>query len=195
LVVIGDVSGKGISAALYMVKVQTMLQMFAKETGEPSVLLERLNDLLYRRLKRNYFLTLALLRLHPDGAIELCRAGHTPMLFYDHAKNHCDWLEPKGLAIGLENSSGFRRRLELSKRILQSGDLLLLFTDGVSETADTRLMEFGESRLAQILSRNAQTSPEQIKSILLKELQVFRNGAELRDDTTFVVIKRSGPNP
>jgi hypothetical protein len=52
-------------------------------------------------------------------------------------------------------------------------------------------MEFGESRLAQILSRHAQTSPEHIKSILLKELQVFRKGAELRDDTTFVVITRS----
>jgi sigma-B regulation protein RsbU (phosphoserine phosphatase) len=191
LVVIGDVSGKGISAALYMVKVQTMLQMFTKECGEPCMLVERLNDQLFRSLKRNYFLTLALLRLHPDGAIELCRAGHTPMLFYDHAKKHCEWLEPKGLAIGLENGAGFRRKLELSKRCLQPGDLLLLFTDGVSETANHALMEFGENRLAQILSRNAHAAPESIKFILLQELNAFRSGAELRDDTTFVIIKRS----
>jgi len=192
LVVIGDVSGKGISAALYMVKVQTLLQIFAKETGEPCVLLDRLNEQLYRNLKRNYFLTLALLRLHPNGDIELCRAGHTPALFYDGEKKYCLWLEPKGLAIGIENGAGFRGKLELSKRLLQPGDLLLLFTDGVSETADHALMEFGENRLAQILSKNSHASSEQIKSALLQELNAFRNGAELRDDTTFVVIKRRG---
>ncbi|MDZ7363768.1 MAG: PP2C family protein-serine/threonine phosphatase [candidate division KSB1 bacterium] len=191
LVAIGDVSGKGISAALYMVKVQTMLRLFARESGEPCELLDRLNHQLYGSLRRNYFLTLALLRLHPGGEIELCRAGHTPALFYDNEKKHCLWLEPQGIAVGLENGDGFRRKLELSKRLLQGGDVLLLFTDGVIETANGQLHEFGENRLAQILSQNSQTPPEQIKSILLQELHSFRNGAELRDDTTFVVIKRS----
>ena len=191
LVAIGDVSGKGISAALYMVKVQTLLQMFARESGEPCVLLERLNEQLYRSLRRNYFLTLALLRLHPDGMTEFCRAGHTPTLFYDSEKKHCEWLEPKGFAIGLENSGRFRNSLEVSHRHLKPGDIMLLFTDGVIETADAGLHEFGESRLAQMLSRNFQASAEVIKSILLFELNAFRNGAELRDDTTFVVIKRS----
>ncbi len=191
LVVIGDVSGKGISAALYMVKVQTMLQMHAKETGEPCALLDRLNEQLYRSFKRNYFLTLALLRLHPDGATEFCRAGHTPTLFYDNEKKHCEWLEPRGLAIGLENTGHFHKSLEVSKRPLKPGDVMLLFTDGVIETADARLHEFGENRLAQILSRNSQAAPEAIKATLLHELTAFRNGAELRDDTTFVIIKRS----
>jgi len=191
LVAIGDVSGKGISAALYMVKVQTMLQMFAKESGEPGLLLDRLNEQLCRSFRRNYFLTLALLRLQPNGESELCRAGHTPALFYDDEKKHCLWLEPKGIAIGLENGAGFRRKLELSKRFLQPGDIMLLFTDGVVETANGQWIEFGENRLAQILSRHAQNSSAQIKTILLQELNAFRKDAELRDDTTFVIIKRS----
>ena len=190
LVVIGDVSGKGISAALYMVKVQTMLQMFAKECGEPCALLDRLNEQFYRSFKRNYFLTLALLRLHPDGTTEFCRAGHMPTLFYDSEKKHCEWMEPKGLAIGLENTGHFRNSLEVSNRLLKSGDIMLLFTDGVIETADAHLHEFGENRLAQILSRNSQAAPEVIKAVLLHELNAFRNGVELRDDTTFVIIKR-----
>ncbi len=191
MIAVGDVSGKGISAALYMVKVQTMLQLFARESGEPCVLLNRLNEQLYRHLRRNYFLTLALLRLHPDGFIEFCRAGHTPTLVYDGEKKHCEWLEPKGLAIGLESNGRFRDSLEVSRRQLKSGDILLLFTDGVIETADARLHEFGESRLAQILSRHAEASAEVIKSVLLFELNAFRNGADLRDDTTFVIIKRN----
>jgi sigma-B regulation protein RsbU (phosphoserine phosphatase) len=191
LVVIGDVSGKGISAALYMVKVQTMLQMFAKESAEPCDLLDRLNGQLYRSLRRNYFLTIALARLFPNGEMALCRAGHTPILLYDGEKKHCVWLEPKGLAIGLANGREFSSRLELFKRALKPGDLLLLFTDGVIETANGQLIEFGESRLAQILARNSQAPPESIKTILVQELASFRSGAELRDDTTFVVIKRS----
>jgi sigma-B regulation protein RsbU (phosphoserine phosphatase) len=188
--VIGDVSGKGISAALYMVKVQTMLQLFAKESADPCGLLVHLNDHLYRQLKRNYFLTLALARLHPNGAMELCRAGHTPALLYDNEKKHCTWIEPKGLAIGLGNGQLFKEKLELVKKNLQTGDFLLLFTDGVSETVNGKLVEFGENRLAQILSKNAQATPDSLKSILLHELTIFRGGAELRDDTTFVVIKR-----
>jgi sigma-B regulation protein RsbU (phosphoserine phosphatase) len=190
LVVIGDVSGKGISAALYMVKVQTMLQMFARESANPCDLLNRLNNQLYRQLKRNYFLTIALARLHPTGEMELCRAGHTPTLLFDSENHHCQWLEPKGIAIGLENGPRFNDNLELLRRLLKPGDTLLLFTDGVVETANSKLIEFGENRLAQFLSKNSRTTPEQIKAILLQELTIFRNGAELRDDTTFVVIKR-----
>jgi len=190
LVVIGDVSGKGISAALYMVKMQTLLQMFAKETGEPCMLLDRLNSQLYRAIKRNYFLTIVLARLYPNGDLELCRAGHNPTLLYNHAKKQCDWLEPHGIAVGLQNGAAFSNTLELSKKSLHAGDVLLLFTDGVVETANGQWLEFGENRLAQILAAHAPAAPESIKQALLHELHGFRNGAELRDDTTFVVIKR-----
>jgi serine phosphatase RsbU (regulator of sigma subunit) len=191
LVVIGDVSGKGISAALYTVKVQTMLQMFARESAEPCDLLDRLNRQLYRNLKRNYFLTLALVRLYPSGEMTHCRAGHTPALLFDGEKKDCVWLEPKGLAIGIKNGQEFSKKLELSKRLLKPGDLLLLFTDGVIETANGKLVEFGENRLAQVFARSSQAPPESIKAMLLQELTLFRAGAELRDDTTFVVIKRN----
>ncbi|MDZ7344487.1 MAG: serine/threonine-protein phosphatase, partial [candidate division KSB1 bacterium] len=190
LIVIGDVSGKGISAALYMVKVQTMLQLFAKDAADLCGLLNRLNDHLYRHLKKNYFLTLALARLYAEGKIELCRAGHTPALLYDKQHMQCLWLQPQGLAIGLGNGQLFNERLEVMKRQLLPGDFLLLFTDGVNETVNSQFVEFGEKRLAQLLFRHAQTTPEHLKSILLHELTVFREGAELRDDTTFVVIKR-----
>ncbi|MDZ7290723.1 MAG: PP2C family protein-serine/threonine phosphatase [candidate division KSB1 bacterium] len=193
LVVIGDVSGKGISAALYMVQVQTMLRLFVKDSAAPRDLLNHLNSQLHRVLRRNYFLTVALARLYPNGEMELCRAGHTPALIYDNAEKFCLWLEPKGIAIGLENGQNFSSKLESAKRLMKSGDLLLLFTDGVVETANGQLMEFGENRLAQILARNYQASPESIKAMLVHELASFRSGAELRDDTTFVVIKRCVP--
>lgn len=73
---------------------------------------------------------------------------------------------------------------------MQAGDIMLLFTDGVSETFNLAQQEFGEERLQRILARHHQEAPEAIKTALLRELAGFRRGAELRDDTTFVIIKR-----
>lgn len=200
LIVIGDVSGKGISAALYMAKVQTLLQTFARQTGDPRALLSLLNEHLLRELKRNYFLTLAIVRLEANGGAQLCRAGHTPVLLFERQRRECFWIKPQGLAIGLaanahespEAQNGmFLEHLEVVERSLQAGDIMLLFTDGVSETFNLAQQEFGEERLQRILARHHQEAPEAIRTALLRELAGFRRGAELRDDTTFVIIKRN----
>ncbi|MGB2867112.1 MAG: PP2C family protein-serine/threonine phosphatase [Bacteroidota bacterium] len=198
LVIIGDVSGNGISAALYMVKVQTMLQLFARETPDVEELLIRLNHHLFGQLKRNYFLTISLLRLYPNGKAELCRAGQPPAVHYERAKRETRWIQPKGAAIGLapsENGSpksekSFDGMLERQKFRLQEGDILLLYSDGLVETVNRGGSEFGSNRLAGLLKAFPKDSAELIKQRLVGELQEFRAGAELMDDTTLVVIKK-----
>ncbi|MDZ7266813.1 MAG: serine/threonine-protein phosphatase [candidate division KSB1 bacterium] len=201
LVIIGDVSGKGIPAALYTAKVQTLLQIFARESQDPRTLLLRVNEHLLRELKRSYFLTLAIVRLLPHGGLQFCRAGHTPALHFDSRRRDCFWLKPDGLAIGLAaerrtaatgepQSSIFRDHLQLVQTALAPGDVLLLYTDGVSETCDPDGREFGDERLRQVLLRHPHVPAETIKDALLHELTQFRRGADMRDDTTFVIIKR-----
>ncbi len=210
LAVIGDVSGKGIAAALYMVKVQTLLQLLARECIDPCELLVRLNSHLYPELRRDHFLTMALLKLFPDGRIQFCRAGHAPALLCDGRKARCFWLEPKGAAIGLVPPNGsvedaaharrvrggqrhlpqFEQMLEVEERLLKPDDLLLLFTDGVVETFNGHRQEFGEDRLKKLLLRHRHDTPAQVKSAILEELASFRAGGELWDDITFVVLKR-----
>jgi len=202
IVVIGDVSGKGISAALYMVKVQTALQILAEETDDARELLLRLNEYLYRQLKRNFFLTVSLMKVYPDGQIQFCRAGHMPALRLDASRHSCAWMHPQGTAIGLappdqnhkgngESHTVFEKALETEELVLDTGDTVILYTDGVIESVNRSDEEFGEARLMQVLIDCEGVRADEVKRRLLKSLEQFRNGEELRDDTTFVVLQRT----
>ncbi|MEX2089247.1 MAG: PP2C family protein-serine/threonine phosphatase [Bacteroidota bacterium] len=209
LAVIGDVSGKGISAALYMVKVQTALQLIAKDSSNPKELLIRLNRHLYGQLKKNYFLTIAVVQLYPDGRFRYCRAGHTPAIFYQPLERHWSRLQPGGAALGLAPSGvqtevmsdyagangangdhHYEAMVDIHEGTMQTGDVLFLYTDGLIEGVDSGQQEFGEQRTGDIIARNAHVSAEGIKTLMIQELSAFRANAELRDDTTFFVIKR-----
>ena len=201
LAVIGDVSGKGISSALYVVKMQTALQLFANETNDPRELLIRLNSHVYGQLKRNYFLSLFLVKLYPDGNVELCRAGHPPALLCRAADNSITWLKPQGIAVGMAPSSNgdvdaeqkstcFSKSLEMQSLQLELGDMLFLFTDGVTESVDTGGKEYGLDRIAELIKQCAGKTTEQMRQHIISELSRHRAGADLRDDTTFVLLKR-----
>ncbi|MGD1044946.1 MAG: PP2C family protein-serine/threonine phosphatase [Bacteroidota bacterium] len=201
LAVIGDVSGKGISSALYVVKMQTALQLFATETNDPRELLLRLNSHVYGQLKRNYFLSLFLVKLCSDGNVELCRAGHPPALLCRAADNSITWLKPKGIAVGMvpsfnggvdseQKSTCFGDSLETQSVTLEQGDVLFLFTDGVIESVDTDGKEYGLDRIAVLIKYCAGKTIEQMRQHIITELSRYRAGADLRDDTTFVLLKR-----
>jgi sigma-B regulation protein RsbU (phosphoserine phosphatase) len=202
LAVIGDVSGKGISSALYVVKMQTALQLFATETNDPRELLIRLNSHVYGQLKRNYFLSLFLVKLLSDGAVELCRAGHPPALLCRASDHSITWLKPNGIAVGMAPSSNggadseqkstcFSDSLETQSLQLEQGDLLFLFTDGVIESVDTDGKEYGLEKIAELVKRCAGETVEQMRQHIITELSRHRAGADLRDDTTFVLLKRT----
>ncbi len=202
LIAIGDVSGKGISSALYVVKIQTALQLFAKETDDLKLLLVKLNSHLYGQLKRNYFLTLFLLKLNNDGKVEYCRAGHPPALHYKASIREISWLQPNGIAIGMapsyngiENNgaiskTSFYDAIELGNTLLDKNDILFLFTDGVSESISKEGKEFSEEKIADIIKLYAEENVNVIQQHLYNMLTKHRSGADLRDDTTFILIKR-----
>jgi len=202
LAVIGDVSGKGISSALYVVKMQTALQLYTAETNDPRELLIRLNSHVYGQLKRNYFLSLLLVKLLPDGKVELCRAGHPPALLCRAADKSITWLKPSGIAVGMATSSNgqegseqkttcFSKSLETQSLQLEQGDVLFLFTDGVIESVDTDGKEYGLERIADLVKYCAGETVEQMRQHIISELTRHRAGADLRDDTTFVLLKRT----
>jgi serine phosphatase RsbU (regulator of sigma subunit) len=201
LAVIGDVSGKGISSALYAVKMQTALQLFATETNDLRELLIRLNSHVYGQLKRNYFFSLFLVKLHSDGNVELCRAGHPPALLCRATDNSISWLKPNGIAVGMapssngdveskQNNTCFSNSLETQSLQLERGDVLFLFTDGVIESVDTGGKEYGLDRIAELIKNCTGETVEQIRQHIIGELSRYRAGTDLRDDTTFVLLKR-----
>ena len=202
LVVIADVSGKGMSAALYAVKVQTALQLLAQEHADVRELLCRLNEHVASHLRRSYFLTIGVARLFPDGTAQYCRAGHMPALLYRSATRTCEVLKPAGTAIGFAGANsgngnghaenGFGESLEVETRKLEPGDSMLLYTDGLVEAADAKKEEFGEQRLKELLAREGWRSTAESRQLISSTLTSFRGPEPLRDDTTFVIVKRNG---
>jgi sigma-B regulation protein RsbU (phosphoserine phosphatase) len=188
-VIIGDVSGKGMSAALHMVQVQSILHNIVKENSSPKEILHSLNANLKRVLKRGSFLTLSIAELNSDGEIVLARAGHMPLIHYDRSKEKCDRITPRGIGIGLSNEQFFANNTEEISIKPEQGDLIVLFTDGVVEAMNSYYAAFGEENLTRLISRHADKSPKEIQEIIIRTIKNFTYDSPVQDDLTLIVMK------
>lgn len=198
MAVVGDVSGKGISSALYAVKAQTALQLFARTAGDPRDLLGRLNGYLYQQMRRGYFLTVGMAHVHPDGRVVCCRAGHPPAMLFRSRERKTQMLESRGVAIGMTHANngvngtkGFEDLADIVEVQLEPGDMLVLYSDGLLETEDRSGRQFGLERLTAILEAFQEESLRSIRDRLVQSMTSFREGTELKDDTTLILLRRS----
>ncbi len=190
LVVVGDVSGKGTSAALYVSKVQGILRSLHEFGLAPRDLFLRVNRLLCADLQKNSFITAAAALFTPhERKVTLVRAGHLPLFFYRISSRAVQRLVPRGLGLGLSDAGIFSRELEERTEPYQPGDVLLLVTDGVTEARDPHGREYGEERLAELLAGTAHLSAEEIRTRLIADLATFGGGEDPHDDQTIVVIR------
>ena len=197
LYVLADVSGKGISAALYTTTVQTALRLFAAETQDPRELVLKLDTYLRGQLRRSYFLTLLVARVAPDGTLTICRAGHPGAIHVDVSESAVLPIRPPGAAIGMttggaDSSAGntLREALQCARTVLEAGDLLIVVSDGLLEAVDQEGREYGEKRLMALAHAFQTDEPAKFRDRLLADLKDFRQGADLRDDVTFLILRR-----
>ncbi|GAB1430260.1 hypothetical protein MASR2M18_10930 [Ignavibacteria bacterium] len=188
LIIIADVSGKGMPAALYMAKFQGMMQVAARQFDSPRNVLAYLNDMLLEVGDKRMFISVAAALLTiSDKTLTICRAGHTmPIL---RRKNSTEFLRPSGLALGLTKGNKFIASLEEITVRLENNDVIAFYTDGVTETHDGNGREFGDENIRIILCNHESDSAIELKATLLDEINRFRNGAEQHDDTTVVIVK------
>jgi len=187
-VVIGDISGKGMAAALHMVQIHTIIHGLKNISNLKSCLTE-LNTRIKSLLPAKQFVTITLTELASDGCVKFCRAGHLPLIYYSPAQNDYREVTPKGIGIGLAKSPEFEKLLEEFTIQTIPGDVLVLYTDGLVETMNDQKREFGESRLKEIVIQNASSSGQEIEAAILKAVARFRGTAPPFDDLTLIVIK------
>ncbi len=188
-IVIGDVSGKGMGAALYMVQVQAILRNLAEQFSTPREVLESLNRNLKTVLRPGAFFTISMAKMNAKEELVLCRAGHTPLLHYRHADATCREIIPAGIGIGLPDGGKFDELLEEVSVDISPGDILLFYTDGVVETMNSRHNPFDDNRLQEVISANADKSAAEIKDGILTALARFRGAILPHDDVTMIVMK------
>jgi sigma-B regulation protein RsbU (phosphoserine phosphatase) len=183
---IGDVSGKGIPAALVMAALQAALRgLLFGGASELPTLLGRLNTLIYESTARNRFATLFLCRYEPASrTLHYSSAGH-PGAILVRASGQTEHLGHPGFALGLVRHADYRSGVA----VLHPGDTLLLFSDGFSEAMNPHREEFGEPRLAQAAAQLRARAPEGILEALFLETDRFVQDAPQHDDMTAVVLQ------
>ncbi len=189
-VIVGDVSGKGTSAALYMSKVQGILRSLHGFRLSPRELFIRANQLLCHDMERKSFVT----SLGADfdataRRLVLARAGHLPLFYYHAQTQRVEKITPKGLGLGLDNHGAFA--IELEEKVIQyaTGDVFLFVTDGITEAQSRNGSEFGEDSLSKILESSFTLSADKIRDQVITAVKQFAGEAIQHDDQTVVVVK------
>lgn len=189
-VVVGDVSGKGTSAALYMSKVQGIIRTLHEFALKPDELLIRTNNQLYGNIEKTSFISAIAAGINSKNkSYSIARAGHHPLYHYSAITKQILRVMPKGLALGIANNDLFSTNIELLQMNYSFQDVIVIITDGVLEAGSDEGDEFGEYRLMKIIKDNAHKSSSMIKHAILDAVNDFAKGSEQFDDITIVVIK------
>lgn len=185
--VVADVSGHNIGAALIMVEARTFIQAIAKNRLSPKEILFALNEFLYEDLSRaEQFITMFYVRYHVGaGRLSFASAGHNPPLLWKATEGSSERLDADGLILGVKRNVAFEEK----QMRLVPGDVLLLYTDGITEASDRAGSFFGEERLCDLLAEHQNLSPQQMVSRTLDEVQAYTGSNSFVDDITIVVMK------
>ncbi|HUI31379.1 MAG TPA: PP2C family protein-serine/threonine phosphatase [Candidatus Acidoferrales bacterium] len=182
---LGDVAGKGLGAALLMSKLQSTLRAIAPDYESLSELGERINTIFCRDSLPNKFATLVYIELAENsGSVRLLNAGHLPPLVL--RGSNLEELSRGAPALGLLKTSKF----EEQKIEMNPGDLLVAYSDGVTEARNERDEFFGDQRLRSIIGKSAGISPDRVGERILENVERFVGEAPRSDDLSMVIIKR-----
>lgn len=185
---VGDASGKGLPAALYISNVQATLHGQAFWSPSVSSCLARVNHLLTQRTRRGFFVTLFYGSLNiEEHTLSYANAGHNRPLLCS-ASGHTSRLEIGDIAVGFKSDSQYRE----STIPINTGDTLLIYSDGATEARNSIGEEFEEERLKKILIRSQHLSAQAICANILSEISVFSGPVHQKDDITLLVVKRTG---
>ncbi|MBI2191418.1 MAG: SpoIIE family protein phosphatase [Planctomycetes bacterium] len=188
--VIGDVSGKGVPAALVTAMSQTVLHLVAASGAPPSEVLSRLNAMLVRETQAGMFVSMFYgIWDKARRTLSYCNAGHEHPLLFARGKGDCQYIECGGIALGaVEDVKPF---LEDREFCMQPGDTLLLYTDGVVEAKNKANSMFGLDRLREDVVRIAHETRNGYLQALVRDIDAFVSGAEQHDDITLLALSLS----
>lgn len=190
-VAIADVSGKGVPASLIMAMCRSVLRSEAAGKTSASEVLRRVNSQLYPDIKEDMFISMAYLIIDSDPQhLTLARAGHDAPLLYRAKTGEVEKLSPKGMALGIDSGEVFNRVCGDFQFGLESGDCVLLYTDGATEALDQEGLEYGLPRLVQGLQASAKHGAARVVRYLAEDVRSFVGNHPQHDDITLIAIAK-----
>jgi serine phosphatase RsbU (regulator of sigma subunit) len=184
--VLADVSGKGMSAALLSSMVLGALSMEFRSRPHPQEVLNRINHLLCEKSLPFQFVTLFLFLLDPDGVGRFISAGHNPAYLFRSATGMTEELIPDAHVLGMFDFASYESRsFHLGK-----GDILVVYSDGLTDAENPQEEMFGEERLRQLILEMAPSGGHAVEQGLLQAIDEFTEGVPQTDDITFVIVEK-----
>jgi serine phosphatase RsbU (regulator of sigma subunit) len=165
--IIADVSGKGTTAAFHMSQMKGIFHSLAQNCIQPDEFMIRANRALVYCLERGSFISASFFLINTeDKKVRYARAGHCPVLYYTAANNKIEYRKDKGVALGMVRNNSYSNFIEANEFAYAPGDIMVLYTDGVTEAKNTKGDEFGYDRLAEIVLEVCALQPRQIQEHL-----------------------------
>ena len=187
-VIIGDVSGKGLGASLYMTKLQTMVKFSCTADKSPREILIEINKRMYGEIERNTFVTMSVAYFDLDeNTVKFCRAGHMPVLTATNGT--VESYRTQGIGVGLEKGEIFDSTLVEEELKLTQGQIFAFFTDGITEAMNEKQEFFGEENLSSLIKNKSSHRSTELMDEIWQSVNAFRGSAEVNDDMTMVIVK------
>ncbi len=193
VIVIADVSGKGIPAALVMTMLRSTFRAEARYESSAKKLLCAVNDMMSEDLDEKSFVTALCLIVSKDGrSMTYARAGHPPLIIRHGNKAELETSTPKGIALGMVDSETFTRIIEEEHIDLSVGDRFLIFTDGLTEARDSEKLSYGMPRVMSQLASIDGKGPDKVLDGLLRDVKTFIGDEPYHDDLTILAMEVTG---
>ncbi|OFW04661.1 MAG: hypothetical protein A3H96_09760 [Acidobacteria bacterium RIFCSPLOWO2_02_FULL_67_36] len=195
-VLIADVAGKGTSAALYMAELKGVVLALSQRYDSPRELLIEVNHIISENLDSRSFITVTYAVIDRNrGTMAYCRAGHTPIIHLTEPGSgaaRARVLTPSGMVLGLRIDGAeekFAALLEEDRIDLRVGDVIVLYTDGITEAMNEDSDLFGEARLSRIVEEHGHLDSGELRERILREIEAFVGTADQHDDMTMILLK------
>ncbi|MBN1352565.1 SpoIIE family protein phosphatase [candidate division KSB1 bacterium] len=191
-IVVADVSGKGVPGSLVMTMIRTTLRTEARGARVAADVLSKVNQIVVNDIKKGMFVTVFYVIIDTKRRrLNFASAGHNPMILYRGSTKKTYYLNPRGFPIGisLPDNELFKKSLESDTIQLIEDDILLIYTDGITEAMNSKREMFGEERLQKVIREYGHLPVEPFVAKIRDEVHSFTEGFPQSDDITLVVIK------
>jgi phosphoserine phosphatase RsbU/P len=190
--IIADVSGKGTTAAFHMSQMKGIFHSLAQCEIEPDDFMIRSNQALVFCLERGSFISATYFVINTETkTVRYARAGHCPVLYYRAATDQSEYFKDKGIALGMVRNKSYKNFIETNEFSYKPGDIMVLYTDGITEAKNDRGDEFGYDRLVEALMEVKAAGPHEVQDHIKNQLYAFSGTKNINDDYTTMIVKFS----
>jgi serine phosphatase RsbU (regulator of sigma subunit) len=191
VLIIADVSGKGTTAAFHMSQMKGIFHSLSQQPDiTPDQFMTQANQALVHCLERGSFITASYFVVNThDRTIQYARAGHCPLLYFDAQTHTANYCQDKGTALGMVRSRDYRKFIHTYTISYKPGDMLVLFTDGITEAKNAKGEEFGYDRLKAAVEKLSAENLKNLQQQLLQQLYDYTGSDDINDDYTTMILK------